>query len=57
MIEVYQLSCGNFSFRFLSEEGRELFSPPLKFSTDFAANAEAKRYRKHFFETHAKVDK
>lgn len=57
MIEVYQLPCGNFSFRFLSEEGRELFSPPLKFSTDFAANAEAKRYRNQFFATHSRVDK
>jgi len=47
MIEVYYTTEG-WRFRFLSEEGREIYSPPLTFDSDFAANAYAKQARALF---------
>ena len=38
MIEVYY-DDGSWRFRFISNEGREIYSPPLRFDTDFEANA------------------
>lgn len=53
MIEVYY-DDGSWRFRFISNEGREIYSPPLRFDTDFEANAYAKQARA-MFQRRAKV--